>query len=1122
VPRTIQVRSDAVLEQAPPVMPTLTGNRVPAVAPPALPPPRYELGEEIARGGMGRVVDATDTVLGRVVALKEALALDADALRRFARETRITARLEHPSIVPVHDAGLMPGGAPFYVMRKVGGRPLERLVATAGTLNQRLALLPHIVAAAHAIAHAHERGVVHRDIKPSNILCGDLGETIVIDWGLAKVIGEPDEPAPGAGGGLLDRSDDVIKTRTGIVYGTPGFMAPEQLRGNVLDERCDVYALGATLYHLLSRKPPHHAKTADEMMKAAASAPPTPIGELVHGVPPELTTIVDKALAHDPETRYQHARALAEDLQRFLTGQLVASHHYSPRERLVRFARKHRVSVAAIGVAVVALLVIGLIAVTRVVGERDRADLEALKARESEAAAREAQRRAEDRAEKLMLQQARSKVTSNPTEAIAMIKPLATKQWREVRSIAAAARASGVVWSLPAPNHAETLEMARDGQRVLVAGADGSVRIYDLVQRSSQMIVSSGPRASARFADAERRIVVWTGKRLAVHDGKTGALVSELATPTPIRDLELVGASAYWVDDDRALWQLDLAGKDPVQLPVEERLDQITPSPDGRWIALRGEHHLMLHDRTQPTVPPVEVLFGRTHDLDWSDDGTRLVALVEHGDPTDRQAVDIAISSVPQIVHKSRVGNRQFIAYSNGRTYTIGPMGVGVTSRDSISTSRKQLVGEPIGLCESFDHVVVAASHGGLAVLTDDGDHSLFVPAGRLALVTASARSPYIVGMIEGRMLVWNLSEVLPRRLALRVPTIERFVGDDQLIAAYVDTHAEWIDLATRETTPIGAWSSSILQIAGSQDGRAACVIDAAHQARLITAGGQPQDLGAIDLATFAANQLVLGTLAGTVQLHDPGTQQRTVLANRKAKLVHLTASRSTPAWIAGVFAEDAAAAGGTTLWRVSLASGLQSTTTIAGVPGQILIDAEGTVVFPERRRLRAWRAGGEVAPLVELPKPVVALGIAGSDRAVAFSDDGLGFVVRLDVAGQHAEPFDVSGARKATMSPDTGLIVLANRGAIEVLDPLVPHRWTLASSPGLTYNAPQISNDGRHVIARGFVTDREKRDVEARTVNTLLVWRLVTPSTADETVKWLEQMTNAVLDPKTTKLGWQ
>ncbi|HEV7558872.1 MAG TPA: serine/threonine-protein kinase, partial [Kofleriaceae bacterium] len=293
-----------------PAMPTMqpdAAHPMPNVAPPDM--PRYEFGSEIARGGMGRVVEATDTLLGRVVALKEALDTDGEALRRFQREIRITARLEHPSIVPVHDAGHTRGGSPYYVMRKVSGRPLEKLVAAAETLGKRLALLPHVVAAAQAVAHAHSRGIIHRDIKPANILVGEFGETILIDWGLAKVIGEPDDPTAFVRAASERADEDALRTRAGIVYGTPGFMSPEQLRGSSIDERVDVYALGATLYHLLARRPPHHAKTADAMMKAAIAGPPPSLAQLVPGVPPELSTIVDKALAHEVAVRYDNATA---------------------------------------------------------------------------------------------------------------------------------------------------------------------------------------------------------------------------------------------------------------------------------------------------------------------------------------------------------------------------------------------------------------------------------------------------------------------------------------------------------------------------------------------------------------------------------------------------------------------------------------------------------------------------------------------------------------------------------------------------------------------------------------------------------------------------------------------
>ncbi|HMG23955.1 MAG TPA: protein kinase, partial [Kofleriaceae bacterium] len=466
-------------------LPTVAGPSLPANLPPAIPPARYQLGGEIARGGMGRVVDAMDTRLGRSVAFKEALTADSDALRRFEREIRITARLEHPSIVPVHDAGESRSGTPFYVMRKVSGRPLEKLVAAADTLGERLALIPHIVDSAQAIAHAHERGVVHRDIKPSNILVGELGETVVIDWGLAKVIGEPDDHDHATPRPLVDL-DDTLKTRAGIVYGTPGFMAPEQLRGAPVDERCDVYALGATLYHLLARTPPHHAKTADEMMKAAVAAPPTPIRELVSGVPPDLSTIVDKALAHDPTTRYQDARALAADLQRFLTGQLVASHHYTPREKLIRLIRNNRGVSAAIAV----LIVLGTAAVIRIYIERNRADRAAhvAETQRAEAERRAAEARAEaeraaaeagaaaasgaERAEAIRIVAATVSVSSEPARVVDDLDLKDTKRERRFPAgvpAAAAARPAAVLEAVAGAVQDEVVAIASDAITAPVA-----------------------------------------------------------------------------------------------------------------------------------------------------------------------------------------------------------------------------------------------------------------------------------------------------------------------------------------------------------------------------------------------------------------------------------------------------------------------------------------------------------------------------------------------------------------------------------------------------------------------------------------------------------------------------
>src|SRR5213078_1950865 len=180
--------------------------------------------------------------------------------------------------VPLYDAGVMVDGRPFYVMRRVSGRPLDQLMAGAVELGERLTLLPALLSAIDAIAHAHRRGVIHRDLKPANILVGDLGEVVVIDWGLAKVIGEDDER-----GDSSAMPSDSLRTQVGSVFGTPGFMAPEQARGEELDPRSDVYALGATLYQLLAGAPPHAGPSATEVIARTGSRDVTPVDVVAPG-----------------------------------------------------------------------------------------------------------------------------------------------------------------------------------------------------------------------------------------------------------------------------------------------------------------------------------------------------------------------------------------------------------------------------------------------------------------------------------------------------------------------------------------------------------------------------------------------------------------------------------------------------------------------------------------------------------------------------------------------------------------------------------------------------------------------------------------------------------------------
>ncbi|MEZ4401272.1 MAG: serine/threonine-protein kinase [Kofleriaceae bacterium] len=287
---------------------------------------RYELGDELARGGLAAIRDAYDRVLHRRVAVKQLLTRDGGADVRFLREARVTARLAHPNIVPVYDLGLDADGAPFYAMKWVLGRSLHELIEDRATLDERLALLPHVVAIADALSYAHAVGVIHRDLKPANVLVGDYGETIVIDWGLALERGQRDEVPVAA----AEATSSPRLTSVGTVIGTPAYMPPEQARGEEVDEAADVYALGATLYQVITGQYPYQAEhesgaSDDPVWVQVIDHPPRGAAELCPAAPSELCAIVERAMARRPSERYPSVADLGAAVASFL------SHHQSYR-----------------------------------------------------------------------------------------------------------------------------------------------------------------------------------------------------------------------------------------------------------------------------------------------------------------------------------------------------------------------------------------------------------------------------------------------------------------------------------------------------------------------------------------------------------------------------------------------------------------------------------------------------------------------------------------------------------------------------------------------------------------------------------------------------------------------
>jgi serine/threonine protein kinase len=303
---------------------------------------RYIEGAEIGRGGLGRVSSVYDKRLGRQVALKEKLKGGHRADARFFQEALITAQLEHPSIIPVYDFGRKTDGTICYAMKLVSGNTLTEAITKKPLLATRLPLLPNVLAVCEAVAYAHSKKIIHRDLKPHNILVGDFGETILIDWGIAKSVGSKDWQTEEA---QSKPSLEANLTQQGSVLGTPAYMPLEQAQGKEVDERADVYSLGAILYHLLSGKPPYQAKNGVEVLKLLLAGPPPSLEIVAPLAPRDLQSIINKAMERDPRDRYETAKELVQDLKSFLAGQMVVARRYSLTERFYRILQKNRLTV---------------------------------------------------------------------------------------------------------------------------------------------------------------------------------------------------------------------------------------------------------------------------------------------------------------------------------------------------------------------------------------------------------------------------------------------------------------------------------------------------------------------------------------------------------------------------------------------------------------------------------------------------------------------------------------------------------------------------------------------------------------------------------------------------------
>lgn len=1044
--------------------------------------PRYVLGVEIARGGMGRVVDATDTVLGRNVALKEVLLEDTDARRRFAREIRITARLEHPSIVPVHDAGTTPEGTPFYVMRKVSGRPLQDLVIEAETLAARLALVPHVLAAAQAIAHAHERGVMHRDLKPSNILVGSLGETVVIDWGLAKVIGETDEaaeaeaPAPTAG--------DSLRTRIGTVFGTPGFMSPEQLRGDPVDAQSDVYALGATLYYVLARRPPHAAPTEDEMMAAALEGPPQAVTELAPGVPPELATIVGTALARDDRERYPSAAAVVEDLQRFLTGQLVASHRYSRRARILRFFRRNKLPVAISGLALVVIAVVAAISLRRVLIERNRAD----------AALAEAL----DRNEQLVINQAQTLLASNPTAAVATAKALGPERWREARAIGMAARATGIARGYPAAPHTAMLALTEDGTHVIAAGEDGVIRLHDLVAHTTRELLRLAPELQVLLVDHDRRLVTWDATHVEIVELSTGARRA-LKLPVPKVSAVFAEGSRVWIaGTDGVVYTQGLDDAEFHRVPIEGRVNLVDAAPRGAWVAYGGDGIWLQREGD----PPLALATGNTTGVDWADRGDRLAVAI------DGRTIEITlVDDLPKVTQDrantialvlAAVRDAVYISLPRSLLMTTAANPAGTTIRASEAAVTSSILRLEHGYQDSL---IAVSGFGGISVLSEDLWFEIASPTPELHRVAARSDTPFLVAATNGRILAWDLRWTMPEHLPLDGAIGYGIVANHQVVVQYLDKPLEWYDLVKRDSALIDFPFGPLSVISSDHEDLMAVVSpSSANIYRRDRPAPFPiESAGRYSLFT-ATDDLVVISKTGDISIYAPPAYRARKVFSHPAEPLALAGQIQGTRWLAAQYADG-------TLWRYDVQTGASDLLHVDASTGWALIRARGDVFFPAGAKLMRWGVDGTVSRQANLPRPIESGFLLDELHFLVVTDDHAGYDVRLDEPEHVVSRFPPGSRIRPHAVSSEIAITIDVAGTLRPTDRTTGVSWNLGHPTRLPFSSVSVSRDAQRIMAL--------------TGNRVLAWRQEVPQTPEATRAFLEDLTNAQAPTGAAALTW-
>jgi WD40 repeat protein len=753
-------------------------------------PQRYELLGEHGRGGLGRVSRAHDRELGRDVAIKELLSRGNVNEARFLREVMITARLEHPGIVPVHEAGRWPDGTPFYAMKLVSGRPLRDLIAERKTVEDCIGLLHHVITVADAIAYAHGRNIIHRDLKPANVIVGDFGETIVIDWGLAKDLSSDDEPSFDNDPFHGDVDDGL--TLAGSVLGTPAYMAPEQARGEHVDQRADVYAIGIMLWELCTvrKRPPARAQLRHRMLRRA-------------GIDRDLAIIINKALEPDPERRYADAGALAADLKAFKSGARIASRSYSLLGMLAHWTRRHRTLALSASIAIVVAIAVTALFVRNIAVERDRADA-------SGEVAKRAQASAEASLDELTLKHAQLLLTTDPSAAVDVLSAYHGSERARAEQIRAEATGRGVAVLRALPHTSDVLwtEGAPDGA-IFSLSNDGTISRTSLDDRS--VVLARGVSKSGISSYSRSRHL------LAYACDPSDLCLFDVARATPIAVAPMLrGASVIAISfsaDGNLLAMMSQEAKlrvldvtDPA-LPVPRLDKSVDGGVDVEFLGndvvvvgtLSGIEFVRMNgDAEAFSVPGISR---------WGAGDSKLALATERGQALVLESFPARVAARADLCHGS-IANLRFIS-ATGVAYacTGGTVGIWDLQRGT-ATPRAQLEGhaELIAASPAGDYIVAAGGNGTVIVVDLFTDliasyrgHGLRVTS----ITPPTSDHPYLVsGDVRGAVRAWP---VPPRLVRVAATSSSPFYSAIFNQRSTTVTATTWLPSLTVFSPPAGA-----------------------------------------------------------------------------------------------------------------------------------------------------------------------------------------------------------------------------------------------------------------------------------------------------------------------------